>query len=43
LWDGLTVGAKVALQKTSTHKYSVGTFCGLLNDANVKDILDQQG
>ncbi len=43
MWDGLSVGAKVTFQKTSTHKYKEGTFCGLLNDANVKDVLDQAG
>jgi hypothetical protein len=40
LWGGLQVGAKVKFTKHSTHKYREGTFCGLLNDAEVKDVLD---
>jgi hypothetical protein len=43
LWDGLYVGAKVKFTKTPSHKYREGTFCGLLNDAVVKDVLDNAG
>ncbi len=41
LWDGLFVGAKVKFTKASNHKYSEATFCGLLNDAVIKDVLDK--
>ena len=40
LWDGLYVGAKVKFTKTSNYKYRENTFCGLLNDAVVKEVLD---
>ena len=42
LWKGLRVGGKVRFQKKSSYKYTEATFCGLLNDAIVKDVLDQQ-
>ena len=42
LWEGLRVGGTVRLEKTSTYKYTEKTFCGLLNDAIVKDLLEGQ-
>jgi len=42
LWEGLRVGGTVRLEKTSTYKYTEKTFCGLLNDAIVKDLLEAQ-
>lgn len=42
LWEGLRVGGTVRFEKTSTYTYTEKTFCGLLNDAIVKDVLESQ-